>query len=786
MHSRRQFLRQAAALTGSAFVWGTVPAAIARALRIDPAPGTTWRDAEHVVILMQENRSFDHCYGALRGVRGFRDPRVHRQPAGRPVWFQTDGAGRTYAPFRLDIKNSDSTWIGGLPHTWPDQVAAHRAGCYDRWLIAKARHDRLPLALGHYTRADLPFYYALADAFTVCDQAFCSSLTGTTPNRLYLWSGAVRQSPADPARVFNEDTYWTAPADWTTFPERLEEAGVPWRIYQNELSLPTGFTPEEENWLSNFGDNPLEWFPQFHAHFSPTRRAFVTRRLRELPKEIAAWEKHAGQPANDQEIARLRRELADLQQERAAFNDATWARLPARARALHERAFTTNAGAPHYRELAPLSYRDGAEARSLSVPRGDVFHRFRRDVDSGRLPAVSWLVAPQEFSDHPASAWFGAWYVSETLRILTRNPEVWKKTIFILCYDENDGYFDHVPPFLAPEPGRPETGRVSAGLDTTPEIADRAGVRHPIGLGFRCPLVIASPWSRGGCVNSQVFDHTSVLQFLERWLTEKGRPVREPNVSDWRRTVCGDLTSAFRPYHGERHDLPTPLERDATIVALHQARFAAATGADPLGEDEIARADVGSAQEPGTRPSCPLPYELEANARIEAGALHLTLEARNRRLGGAAAGAPFSLYVYGAGLALRSYAVKAGDTVEDSVALPPDFCARLDGPNGFCREFRGSARSPRLDLFVEAEGDTVVVRATNRDAAACPVALRDRSYGAAPQSAALAPGASVAWRVGTDASQGWYDFSVETGDLACRYSGRVETGEWRTSDPAMA
>src|SRR3954463_5507257 len=163
MQTRRAFVRRAAALSAGAFGLGAVPEAIARALTIDPPKGTTFRDAEHVVILMQENRSFDHAFGALRGVRGFRDPRAHVLPNGHPVWFQTDAEGHTYAPFRLDINRTKSTWMGGLPHTWPDQVDARNGGRYDNWLIAKPNRD-LPFTLGHYTRADIPFYYAFADA----------------------------------------------------------------------------------------------------------------------------------------------------------------------------------------------------------------------------------------------------------------------------------------------------------------------------------------------------------------------------------------------------------------------------------------------------------------------------------------------------------------------------------------------------------------------------------------------------------------------------------------------
>src|SRR6201985_1872159 len=167
MQNRRDFIRSAAALTGGAFAMGKIPDAIARALAINPAPGTTYRDAEHVVILMQENRSFDHTYGALRGVRGFNDPRDMKLPNGDPVWLQTNRAGDTYPPFRLNIKDTKSTWMGSLPHSRESQQGASNNGKHDHWLDAKhsgeEEYRHLPLTMGFYNRDDLPFYYALAD-----------------------------------------------------------------------------------------------------------------------------------------------------------------------------------------------------------------------------------------------------------------------------------------------------------------------------------------------------------------------------------------------------------------------------------------------------------------------------------------------------------------------------------------------------------------------------------------------------------------------------------------------
>ncbi|MGC4042802.1 MAG: alkaline phosphatase family protein [Armatimonas sp.] len=197
MQTRREFVKKAALLSGAAGVWSTLPGSLQRAMAIDPEPGSTFLDAEHIVILMQENRSFDHCYGMLRGVRGYNDPRAISLPNKNPVWLQSNANGDTYAPFHLDIQKSNVTWLGSLPHSWTNQVDARNNGNYDKWLVAKPSGHKeiaqMPLTLGYYHRADLPFYYALADSFTVCDQHFCSSLTGTTPNRCYLWTGTIRE-----------------------------------------------------------------------------------------------------------------------------------------------------------------------------------------------------------------------------------------------------------------------------------------------------------------------------------------------------------------------------------------------------------------------------------------------------------------------------------------------------------------------------------------------------------------------------------------------------------------
>ncbi len=315
MDTRREFIKKAALLSGMTGMSALIPASIQKALAIDPSPGSTWMDAEHVVILMQENRSFDHCFGTLQGVRGFNDPRAINLPNGNPVWLQSNEAGQTFAPFRLDIKDTKATWMSSLPHSWKNQVNARNDGRYDQWLNEKRNSIKeyadMPLTLGYYNREDIPFYYALADGFTVCDQNFCSSLTGTNPNRLYFWTGTIREEQHEDsmAHVWNEDMDYES-LHWKTFPEILEENQISWKFYQNEVSIDVGFKDEEDPWLSNFQDNPLEFFSQYNIRLHGKHLIQVRNLIDSLPGEIDSLQKKIDnlQPSDPSKI-QMQKEL---------------------------------------------------------------------------------------------------------------------------------------------------------------------------------------------------------------------------------------------------------------------------------------------------------------------------------------------------------------------------------------------------------------------------------------------------------------------------------------------
>jgi phospholipase C len=833
MQTRRDFLKLAALISGAGFT-GMLPASIERAYAIEPEPGSTWVDAEHIVILMQENRSFDHTFGTLRGVRGFNDPRALRLPNGNLVYVQTDQEGKSYAPWRLDIRDTRITWMGSLPHSRESQIDAWNEGRHDGWLDAKRSGDKeyahVPMTMGYYTREDLPFYYALADAFTVCDQNYCSVLSSTSPNRCYLWSGTIRDRQSPDSKVFiRNEQIDGGGLNWKTFPERLQEAGISWKTYQNDLTR-SPLTGEKSDWLSNFGDNTLECFNAYNAEAYPGFAAAAISWKKDLQEQAHKLEKAITASQNAAEATQMRFWLKQVQDNIAKIDTALsncgnqrYQQLTEGQKALFHAAFVTNAGDPDYRSLSPLHFEDAGTPRTMMVPSGDIFFQFRKDVREGNLPTVSWLVAPQNFSDHPTSPWFGAWYVSEAMDILTSNPEVWKKTIFILNYDENDGYFDHAPSFVAADPKRPETGGASAGISTaldytyieddlaqgvTPQEA-RSG---PIGLGFRVPMIVASPWTRGGWVNSQVFDHTSTLQFVERFVKEKfGKPVREENISTWRRTVTGDLTSVFRTFHPGQSHLNF-LNRDPFVVSIEKARYKEVPrNYKALDAEDIARihhsprhSGLLATQEPGIRPACALPYELYADGNLSSDAKdwELRLTAGNQVHGSYAAGAPFNVYLRnlasGKSMQAATYAVKAGDTLIRRIPLTSfsqgNYDIEVHGPNGFYRSFTGTIQSPspvavRVAYERNASGFTgnLHIHLQNNGQREMALSVTDQSYGLSPVHRSIPPAGQTTIIMTLQASHNWYDFVVHAAEseAVARFAGHVETGHPGYSDPLI-
>jgi len=707
--NRRGFLRAVGGAAGTTAALCSFPPVIQKALAIPANRRTgTIADVEHIVILMQENRSFDHYFGTLNGVRGFADRFPIPVPdapgiVAKNVWYQPNQKANelpaVIAPFRLNtVQQFPVIRVEGTPHSWSDAQLAWDHGRMSAWPRIKQNHS-----LGYYAQADLPFQWALANAFTVCDAYHCASQTGTNTNRLFQWTGT--NDPLGlgngPATYNDYDNFDADPGHnggyfWTTYPERLQAAGVSWQVY--------------ENMADNFTDNPLAGFQSFRA---------------------------------------------------------AWFQTPGYSQALRDR---------------------GVSTRDLDLLRADVL--------ADQLPQVSWIVATADGSEHPgpSSPAQGADYTSRVLEALTANPAVWAKTVLFINFDENDGFFDHVPPPAAPSYQRwnaDPTKAVLAGastVDTKGEYheilvpyndnaLERALLHRPYGLGPRVPMYVVSPWSRGGWVDSQVFDHTSVLRFVERRFG-----ITESNITAWRRAVCGDMTSAFNFADPNDTaffaDLPATLERASQARALPDHTTPATPAVTTL-----------PVQSEGVRPSRALPYELAVSSSIAAQA---TLQFNNS--GGQ--GAVFHVYDRrNLGGLPRRYTVEPGKQLSDNWPRGA-YDLWVLGPNGFHRHFTGQALSalslgqpnPDVQVAADATSGELVVKLLNRGNEACKMTLVSNKYFSYSRSVQVVARGETVLRLSLAASNRWYDFSLKVDSLpgfSRRFAGRLETGAPSVSDPAM-
>jgi phospholipase C len=499
--SRRGFLRAGAGLVGGLGAFSVLSPSARKALSSVAPSGSSLKDIEHVVVFCQENRSFDHYFGTLAGVTGFADPAVGPDPVtGRTVFEQLDpdvldGAGGVLLPWRLDPAHTSAQCLADVDHLWQSQHLSRGGG--DNGLFA-ASHAVFDLVTGkpdpsqggirtmsYFTRADLPFHYALADAFTICDRHFCSVLGPTVPNRLYLMSAWLDPDGTHGGPEVNniKQIAGTTSFSWTTFPEQLQARGIDWKVYRER---------------DDYQDNVLDLFAQYQDPKGELHR-------------------------------RGRGRIAD----------------------------------------------------------GRLISQLRRDVVNGDLPQVSWIVGPEYTTEHPYHPPAdGAYYLQGILEALTADPAVWAKTLLILTYDENGGFFDHVPPPVAP-PGTPGEELTLQGLVAAPEAG---GVAGPIGLGYRVPTLLISPFTRGGYVCRDTFDHTSVLRLLE---SRFGAEVA--NLTAWRRETCGDLAAA----------IPFGCAADLTMPALPDAAELLAAAQDQCRSQPvpvIPGHQVLPTQERGTRP----------------------------------------------------------------------------------------------------------------------------------------------------------------------------------------
>ena len=715
---RRKFIKLSATAGLATTLW---PPLVQKALAVEAHNASrSIKDVEHIVILMQENRSFDHYFGAMKGVRGFGDRFPIPLESGQRAFYQSDGK-KIVPPYRADRKTTNAALIKGTPHDFADTQAAWNQGKYGYWPLFKT-----PFSMAYYTREEIPFQYALAEAFTLSDAYHCSIATGTDPNRIMFWSGSnfdpkkreagsnctdkdsepvnlrcwIKGEMPEPGYTYNGNAF-----NWPTIPDVLEKEGISWKIYQDP----------NDNWTGAM---------------------------------------HGG----------------------LAF----------------ESFRNAKPGSPNYEK--------GMRHWSLQD--------LENDVKNKKLPQVSWVLPSTDNSEHPgapSSPYRGADFTHEVLTALTANPEVWSKTVFFLTFDENDGLFDHIPAPAVPSYNLDKTlaGKSTIDLagmyfhndkdpfDLSSEFKDdseNVGVYHdrrdtisgnirPWGFGPRVPLYIISPWSKGGWVDSQVADHTSVGQFIE-----KRFGVTIPAISPWHRAVSSDLVSAF--------DFVTP--NDPLFPVMPEtANYPALDAASKLLPLAAAPANpMPLYQEKGTRYSRPLPYRLNVNIkRLENDdKINLVFENQGK------AGAVYHVYdLNHLDRIPRRYTVEAGKSLADDWEVRPDqgsYDLEVYGPNGFFQKFSGNINSEEPEITVDYDyskgGIKVVVHNPENSSMLTKISSNAYDYGG-PWIFEIAGGKRKKMKWSLKSSGNWYDFSVTVGnDFVYRYAGRVETGKPSVSDPAMA
>ena len=500
---------------------------------------------KHVVILMQENRSFDHYFGTLRGVRGFGDRNAVQLPSGRPV-FEQPGAARQHRPALPRARRGRRAAEGPPVHRRPRPLLERRRQGLERRLDGQLglRQD-----LGDHGVLRPPGHPAALRArrhlhrlrrLPLLHPQFHQPQPQPSVEREDRLRGRTVSGPSATTPTTRAPIPGTAGAPTPSGSKRPGAAG---------RRTPSGRTS-----------------PTTRSSSSPPSRRSPARRS-PRPVGTPSWSPSTPLYATPLTTPSAQRLLGLLDQGVATLTKAE--------RSLFERGLRR-------------------------VPTGTLADAFGKDVAAGTLPEVSYLVPSALDSEHPSvsSPVHSATIVYKVLDALGKHPDVWRHTVVLINYDENDGFFDHVPPPVAP-----------------PEVADEQWEGKPTGLGARVPLLVVSPWSVGGYVCSEVFDHTSVIRFLET--VDRGARAQHQHVAahrhrrpDLRLRLQARQAAARRdppgPHPAAERTLAPRAARPAAHARTgrgHPARPAAAVPAGRL-RTRRRRRPPGAAQQqrPGQRP----------------------------------------------------------------------------------------------------------------------------------------------------------------------------------------
>ncbi|HVU99906.1 MAG TPA: alkaline phosphatase family protein, partial [Verrucomicrobiae bacterium] len=570
--------------------------------------------------------------GSFHGTRGFADRNAIQLTNGFNVFYQPTGS--TYElPFHTTLQ-----CLSDLNHSWPVTHSTVNNGRDDQWIPNKK-----PETMCYYQRADLPYFYALADAYTICDEYHCSVLSSTFPNRFSLMTGMIDPNSTGGGPEIDNSTLPNG-FRWRTYPEFLTEAGISWKVF-----FVTGSS----------SDNILPLF--------------------------------------------------------AAYKQA-------------------QPGSPLY---------NGARVGYSNL--SNMVNGFVTQVASNTLPLVSWIIGPGGFTEHPPSSPAnGELLLKELLDGLAANPEVYNSTVFIFNYDENDGFFDHAMPILPP-----------------PGTANEFVGSLPVGLGIRVPAIMVSPWSRGGRVCSQVFDHTSVIRFLETWTG-----VIDTNISAWRRQVCGDLTSAFDFAHPNT-DYPILDGVDEVDCPSGQTPPVPSPQTFPV-------------QESGARIQLPIPYQPNAACALNAAANTFSIPMTN------SGAASFHFAVYPNLDSSGPWPFDVGTDASASVSFSTsgtggDYDFTCYGPDGFQRRFAGNVTLDALKIeavsYVNPGNAGIKIELVNSSVATVAFTVTN-GYTISSGTYVVPAHSTGIISPGSESNDGYYDVTVTASadpGFVRRFMGRVET-----------
>ena len=768
-------------------------------------------DVKHIVVFMQENRAFDHYYGTLKGVRGYNDRTSPLLPSGLSPFYQpikgevthsilcgcyslkkpddsckitfnragadlkgiimsatcpvitdvlkgatpsitikdgescgsllaqvynarieglvvkdyitsapscpsdlhvktnadanantsllkNDPTENYLLPYPLMFNDTSATCMGAPEMAYESNMNMLRGGRVDAWNTAR----NPGYGMSYFNRTDLPYYYQLADTFTISDSYFQSTFTATCPNREMLFSGSNGLSVASLNPPLNPKQYCmlddSEPTDpgfqWETMAETLMKNNVSWKLYQGN---------------DNFDDNGFAWFDTFRD-----------------AKEGDA--------------------LYDL----------------------------------------------GMKRVNSTSPYGFI-QAFEQDIINGTLPQVSWLVGPAALSEHASNhPQSGEDLSHRIMKILQRHPDVYKNMAFILNYDEGGQFYDHAVPPLPPTNATMHGGgqsTVTTDGELTLESQFNIDQGHPIGLGWRVPMMLISPWTRGGYVFSEVSDHTSVIQFIEQRFN-----VHCPNISPWRRAVTSDLTSAF-DFTKPDYSWPATFPKTINNVNISQKQC------DENPPPAVPTEQNMATQESGVKKQRAIPsYVFNVVDSIDTTSKSINFNIQH--VGKTTAGS-FSVYDRAGVGSVNNYtqspprwytveSKKSITTKAWNIDATDGYELYVHGPNGFVRVFRGNGVTDSLynvTLQYSPTKQHVILTMFNHGTTKDQLFfITDMAYGGQPQTITVKKGQNTATSFDVSKSGNWYDIAVTTSNeklFLRRFMGKMETGKDTTTDPAM-